>query len=235
MNYYHGDMQTYFSDKAHIFSHQKEDDVLIVSTQAWGEIQERFEGTIESAITVVEDEDISLRIPGAHNRVNALLAVEVCVSLDVGRKEARELTSSFEGIPYRLEFVREHEGVKYYNDSNATSPDAVIAALNSFPDSRVVLIAGGTDKELEFDELAQVLNEKKPDIIFLPGTATDKLMHRITIPYEEASSMKEAVEKAQMRAQKGGVVLLSPGAASFGLFQNEYDRGDQFRVAVQAL
>jgi UDP-N-acetylmuramoylalanine--D-glutamate ligase len=106
MNYYKGDMQAYFNDKAHIFSHQQQEDVLIVSTQAWGEIQERFKGEIQSKVIIVDEEEIELNIPGAHNRVNALLAIEACVALGVERAYARELASSFEGIQYRLELVR---------------------------------------------------------------------------------------------------------------------------------
>lgn len=148
------------------------------------------------------------------------------------------------GIPHRLEFVRELRGVRYYNDTAATIPQAAISAINSFEGKEVILIAGGADKNLDFSELAKEIVERSKGIIFLAGDATDKLILEIrkNLPEEDRNnkfiivdSMDKAVEFASRSAQKDDVVLLSPGAASFGLFANEFERGDRFRKAVNDL
>ncbi|MBU1563768.1 MAG: UDP-N-acetylmuramoyl-L-alanine--D-glutamate ligase, partial [Patescibacteria group bacterium] len=92
--------------------------------------------------------------------------------------------------------------------------------------------AGGNDKELDYKEVVKVIRKKTKAIILIKGTATDKILKLIECPVEVVESMKKAVGKANQFAQKGDIVLLSPGATSFGVFKNEYDRGDQFRELV---
>jgi len=142
----------------------------------------------------------------------------------------------------RMEFVDKIDGVKYYNDSAATIPQAAIAAINSFKEP-VILIAGGSDKKLQFAEFGKVISERIKGVVFLKGNATEKLISEIKkhIPdrdhtrFEVKDSMRKAVEFAARSADKGDVVLLSPGAASFGLFANEFDRGDRFKQNVRKL
>jgi UDP-N-acetylmuramoylalanine--D-glutamate ligase len=137
-----------------------------------------------------------------------------------------------------METVGEIRGVRYVNDTTATTPDATVAALRSLPARSAVLIAGGTDKELEFRQLAREIAAKAKACVFLPGTATDKLkkaLGRARIAVVEAGSMVEAVRLAATLASRGDTVLLSPGAASFGLFRNEFDRGERFVAAVKRL
>ncbi|EKE19164.1 MAG: UDP-N-acetylmuramoylalanine-D-glutamate ligase, partial [uncultured bacterium] len=146
------------------------------------------------------------------------------------------------GVAHRLEFVRELNGIKFYNDTAATIPDAAVSALGAF-ERPIVLIAGGTDKNLDFTEFAKEILEKTKNLVLLKGNATEKLLDKLKKSageeflknIEMAGSMDEAVSVAMAKAEKEDIILLSPGAASFGLFANEFDRGDKFRDAVKKL
>lgn len=139
------------------------------------------------------------------------------------------------------EFVREVKGVKYFNDTTATMPEAAITAINvfleKFPDSRLLLICGGQDKGLKYNELAGIIRERVDEVIMLPGTASDKIKNGLKnyTRLNEVSSMQEAVKKAKKLSEKGDIVLLSPAAASFNFFKNEFDRGEQFVKAIKNL
>ncbi|MEX2405652.1 MAG: UDP-N-acetylmuramoyl-L-alanine--D-glutamate ligase, partial [Candidatus Paceibacterota bacterium] len=121
-----------------------------------------------------------------------------------------------------------------YNDNNATSPEATIAALKSFPERSVVLITGGTDKNLDYSKLTDQINEKVKRLILLPGTATDKIRKNLRISSSEHDSLEEAFEQAVDAASSGDVILFSPASSSFGLFANEYERNDQFLDIVRS-
>jgi UDP-N-acetylmuramoylalanine--D-glutamate ligase len=180
----------------------------------------------------------NLKISGKHNLENILAAISVSVLAGLTPRIIRRAIKNFKGIPCRLEFVRQVRGVKYYNDTTATMPEATMAALETF--RRVILIAGGADKGLKFKELAKVIKNKCKAVILLAGTATPKLRYQIQntkykIQIINAASMKEAVKKGQLLAKKGDTVLLSPACASFGMFQNEFDRGRQFCKYVRIL
>jgi UDP-N-acetylmuramoylalanine--D-glutamate ligase len=152
----------------------------------------------------------------------------------------KKAVSFVNGLPHRLEKVAEIDGVTFINDSAATMPDATIAALKALKDKTIVHILGGNDKALEFEELAYVEGQLSiRALVFLPGTVTEKMKRLIAsqldVPMINVTSMNEAVLKAKQAAQEGDVVLLSPGATSFGLFLHEFDRGDKYRQAVLAL
>ena len=155
----------------------------------------------------------------------------VCVAkyFEIPEKEIERVTSSFKGVPYRQELITEKNGVKYINDTAATTPQSVILAIKKFKNA--ILIAGGQDKNLNYERLKKVIRKNVKHLILLPGTATDKL--KPGLRYESVESMKEAVQKAKKLAKNGDIVLLSPGAASFNLFKNEFDRGDQFNKYVK--
>jgi len=138
--------------------------------------------------------------------------------------------------------VRELEGIIYYNDTAATSPDGAISGVNSFSEP-VVLICGGSEKNLDMSGLGKVIAEKVKKVVLLKGDATDKIRTSIKnnlaegkeMEILEVGSMDQAVRVARGIAEKGDVVLLSPGTASFGMFLNEFDRGDKFKEAVLGL
>lgn len=145
-------------------------------------------------------------------------------------------------MSHRLEFVVEKKKARWYNDSAATIPDAAIAGIRSF-ETPIILLAGGSDKNLDFDEFGKTIAESwnvKGAILF-SGDATEKLVESVRKYGGEqkifgtVSSMKDAIEMANSHIEPKDIVLLSPGAASFGIFKNEFDRGNQFRELVGKL
>jgi len=180
-----------------------------------------------------------IQVPGSHNLSNILGAITLVKNFGVPNPIIKKVIRQFKGIEGRLQLAREFKGIKYYNDTTATTPDAVIAALNSF-EQKVVLLAGGTDKKLIFKDLARVVKEKVRALILFEGTATDKLVAELKkINFNQelvfVDSMPEAFKQAKYILREGDIFLLSPGAASFGLFINEFDRGDQFNKAVEKI
>lgn len=180
-----------------------------------------------------------MALAGSHNVANVLAASTVAKHYKIKSKSIRKTLAEFTGVPFRQELIRDIGGISFYNDTTATIPEATIAALKRFG-KRIILIAGGVDKELDYAGLAKELSDKVRLLILLPGSASDKLSaqihaHHVNIPVHEVESMDEAVAEAFRNAKSGDVVVLSPGAASFNLFKNEFDRGQQFNAAVQAL
>jgi UDP-N-acetylmuramoylalanine--D-glutamate ligase len=193
-----------------------------------------------------------IALAGRHNLANVAAAAALAGSFGVSNAAIRAAVRAFRGVEHRLELVRTLEGVRYVNDTTATSPAAAIAAIQSF-DAPIILIAGGADKALPFDELARVAVERVKAIILLDGTATAKLQSAISSERSAVSRSKHpadrrpltvagpldnferAITAARELAEDGDVVLLSPGCASFGMFANEFQRGEAFRRIVNHL
>ncbi len=189
-------------------------------------------------------EDVRLR--GKHNIDNVLAAISVAKLCQVSNKSIKKVLDKFKGLEGRLELIKIVNQVKYINDTAATIPEATLAALTSFPlKKNIILIAGGADKNLNFDQLAEILVRKVKSLILLEGTATAKLKqaveNQIALTNNQLEiigpldSMKEAVSEASARAIKKDIVLLSPACASFGLFRHEFERGEAFIKAVNRL
>ncbi|MDD5341265.1 MAG: UDP-N-acetylmuramoyl-L-alanine--D-glutamate ligase [Patescibacteria group bacterium] len=179
----------------------------------------------------------NVRLIGQHNEENILAAITLSLAMKVPISIIRQAIKKYKGLSGRLELVAIKNGVKFYNDTTATAPDALVAALNSF-DKKVVLLAGGTDKKLDFKEAARVIKKKTKHLILFNGTATEKLIRELRRAKFDneiilADSMSEAFYEAKQMLERGDIFLLSPGAASFGLFINEFDRGDQFNKEVK--
>jgi UDP-N-acetylmuramoylalanine--D-glutamate ligase len=182
----------------------------------------------------------ALRLPGEHSRLNALAAAGAALALGVTAEQIRAGIAAFSGVPHRMEHVATIDGVDYINDTAATAPAAAVAALRAFAGRDVIAIAGGYDKQLPLDPLADELMRSASQIVLLDGTATPLLQSLLdergsTSVAGTAGSMEEAVRMACRLATPGAVVLLSPGTASFGLFRDEFHRGEMFRAAVQEL
>lgn len=181
-------------------------------------------------------------LKGRHNRSNILAAIVTARVQGVSPVAILKALESFKGVPHRLELIGEKNGVLFCNDTAATMPEAAIAGIRSFEEP-VILIAGGADKAFDYAELAHVFASEPKTVILLQGTATDKLLPlmekeaallgKSDAIFPVVTSMEDALRVATDEARTGDVVLLSPGVASFGLFQNEFDRGDQFRKGVQ--
>lgn len=171
---------------------------------------------------------------GEHNVSNLLAAVSVSKLMGVPCENIRKAVKKFKGVSGRQEFVGEVKGVKYFNDTTATMPEAVIEALKSlkseFPKSKIILIAGGQNKGLDYKNMADEIEKSAYSLVLLPGTASDEIIKEVKrIKIYPVSSMKQAVLKARKISSPSDIIILSPGAASFNLFKNEFDRGDQFK------
>lgn len=178
-----------------------------------------------------------LRLLGQHNVQNALASAAAAVLLGVPVSKILAAIKRYKGLHDRLEFVRKLRGIKFYNDTTATAPVGVQAALKALSGQPIVLIAGGVDKNLSYSKLAQDIMKHVQSLVLLPGTATVKLQQNLK-GFENmffARNMAQAVKLAYASAPANSIVLLSPGAASFNLFKHEFDRGQQFIRAVKKL
>ena len=188
---------------------------------------------------ILDTKEIHLR--GVHNFENICAAIAATSDL-VDTKTQIEAIKEFKGVEHRLEFVRELNGVKWYNDSIGTSPSRTIAGLNSF-DEKIVLIAGGYDKNLDYTPLAKPILEKVSKVVLLGRTATkiaDVILKAtagtdIVFPVYKCTTLEQAVQRAQNIAKEGEIVLFSPASASFDMFKNFAERGKKFKEIVNNL
>lgn len=256
LNRYKG-MKEYINAKKNIFKYQKKTDFLILNydnKETRTLLKEAISKTIffsfknEKTDCFIKNENIffkkqlifninELKIFGKHNLLNVLAAVSVLKLLKIKNEKIKRAFKKFKGVPHRQEFIVEKGGVKYFNDTAATMPDATIAAINifkkRFPKSNIILIAGGEDKNLKFKNLARAIEKNISSLVLLPGTASNKLKRELKKKILEADSMKTAVKKSSNIAKRGDLIILSPGAASFNLFKNEFDRGDKFKKEIK--
>ncbi|MFA6098500.1 MAG: UDP-N-acetylmuramoyl-L-alanine--D-glutamate ligase [Patescibacteria group bacterium] len=179
-----------------------------------------------------------VKLLGAHNVLNILAAVTAAKIYGVKTKYIRQTIAQYPGLQDRLEFIAEKNGIKFYNDTTATTPESAVAALDSFK-QKPILICGGFDKQLDYKRFAGKIISTAKKVILLKGTATNKIINCFKIKkfsdYSAAGSMQQAMNVALQFATMGDLVLLSPGAASFGMFVNEFDRGDQFKNYIEKL
>ncbi|HLH72937.1 MAG TPA: UDP-N-acetylmuramoyl-L-alanine--D-glutamate ligase [Chloroflexota bacterium] len=181
-----------------------------------------------------------LILPGRHNLLNVLAAAAIARSIGIGVSAIAEVAKSFPGVEHRLEFVRELDGVLYFNDSIATAPERTAAALRAF-DRPVVLIAGGRSKHLPLGEVAMLVRQKARAVVTF-GEMADEIMTALREPNREAhppieqvGNLVDAVDCARRLAQPGDVVVLSPAGTSFDQFRDFEERGQRFKEAVRAL
>ena len=201
---------------------------------AWvddGRITLRIQDTTED---LMRADELALR--GRHNLYNSLAAAVAARVMEVRSDVVRASLMSFEGIPHRLEQVRELDGVKYVNDSKATNVNAVWYALESFREP-VILIAGGRDKGNDYEPLKRIV-EDRVRVVLAIGESADRVSRELGPHAEEsyrAGTLDDAVQMARTLARSGDVVLLSPACASFDQFENFEQRGDTFRRLVADL
>ncbi len=199
-----------------------------------GMIVFRKEGQEEEIVPVDE-----VGLKGEHNMENILTSICAARLRGVASDVVKKITKEFQGVSDRQELVREVDEITYINDTTATQPDAVIAALKRFgADADVILIAGGMDKGVEYDALADQIAETCKHLVLFDGDASQMISEKVgdrVKKTEKILSMKDAVQHAKSLAASGDIVLLSPAAASFNMFKNEFDRGEQFREEVRNL
>ena len=252
----HKDMQEYVDAKKNIFLHQSQDDLLIlngdnaitaafcgngitryftrVGENGYVHLQDGF--ICRNGVAVVNLEEIL--IPGVHNVENYMAAIAAVEGL-VSDEDIRTVARQFGGVEHRIELVRIKDGVRYYNDSIASSPSRTIAGLRSFR-KKVILIAGGYDKHIPYDELGpEICRHVKK--LFLCGATAPQIRAAVEACREEKPEMTDcgffenAVRAAAAAAGEGDVVLMSPASASFDEFKNFMVRGECFKKIIKEL
>ncbi|MDB4992519.1 MAG: UDP-N-acetylmuramoylalanine--D-glutamate ligase [Parcubacteria group bacterium] len=240
LNYYKDNLDVYLADKANIFLFQKPGDTLVLGSQCAGLIQGKYSGLMQGWVSIAGADDLPnnlvLKIPGEHNRYDAALAKRAAEALHIDSDVALAALREFGGVPGRLELVRTVDDVQYYNDTTATTPDAALAALQALGETyagKVILIMGGADKNLDMNEFLKAVPEYTKRVELLAGTGTERIREHLP-DAEVFDTLVAAVGNARRHAQPGDVILFSPAFASFGMFTNEFDRGDQFNALVHS-
>lgn len=179
----------------------------------------------------------NLQLPGEHNIQNACAAITTVWPWIQEPSAIAEGLRSFDGLPHRLKFVREVNGVKYYDDSIATTPGSAIAAINSFSEPKIIIL-GGSDKGANYEEIIEFCKATGTQVVSIgqTGVVIQELCARLGVPCERVEGgMAEVVARARAIAMPGSIVILSPASASFDQYENYGDRGEQFIEAVAAL
>ncbi len=237
LNYYKNDINTYLKDKSFIYKFQKKDDILITNKKTINILNPKPKSKvfILKKETLLKISKLNLKIFGKHNIQNASYAFEVAKNFGLSEKDIFKSLKSFNGLDGRCQFFK-IKNKNIVNDNNATTPEATSVAIKScrekFPKSKIVLIAGGSDKNLD---LSPMIREFKniSSLILLSGKGTDKLIKKIKIKYTITHNLKTAIKLSLEKLSKNDVLLFSPGFASFGMFKNEYDRNDQFLKLIK--
>jgi len=270
---YHADRNEYLAAKESLLSHQDKDSIAVLnkdyeyishyeSLVKGKKLLVSREEKVENGAYVMGDEiyysvdgkseDIvdveEIALIGSHNLENIMPAIVICKELGVDDDDIEDVVEEFEGLPHRLEFVKEVNGVKYYNDSFSTTAETSMAAVDSF-DEDTILIAGGYDKGLDYEQWAlKILTKPSLKTVILIGDTAEMMEQAITEAEEKLGEaegsptkvlrrpdLEEAVLEAFALAEAGGVVVMSPAAASFDQFENYKKRGEAFRAAVKKL
>ncbi len=260
---YHGSMEDYIDSKSNIFRHQFSGDVTVFNHDSalLRQLKEQVHGQLSwfSRTTEVErgafvrDGQIvyrdqegkiidilplnQIRLPGEHNAENVLAAVTISCEQGVSPDVIRRVIKRFEGVEHRLEYVEEIGGVKYYNDSKATNPNAAMTAINAF-DRPVIWIAGGLDRGIDFSSMKETVAEKVKAVIAY-GESASRIMSMSAgagvKARHQVKDVAEAVHFATTIAGNGDIVLLSPACASWDMYSSFEERGRIFKQAVHNL
>ncbi len=228
----HGTFEEYADVKLRMFERQSADDIAVVP-QGIRAVPGEGRRVEFSGHDVLPAEP---RIPGPHNRENAAAATVAARAAGIDDDSIARALTTFEGVPHRIELVRERGGVRFVNDSKATNVAAALRALASFPADRLHVIVGGRGKHESYAPLAAAF--KTGDVAYLIGEASDEIAPALAaagVQHVLAGDLETAVGEAAAAASSGDVVLLSPACASFDQFRDFEARGDAFRTLVEAL
>ena len=253
---WHSGTDEYINAKSQLFRHQSSDDIaiyyaknetskLIASTsKGWKIPYMAFPGgTVKDDEIVIDNQVIcktsELKLLGQHNWQNVCAAITAVWKVTQDIEAMRSVLTTFHGLEHRLEFVRELDGILYYDDSFGTTPETAIVAIEAFDQPKIVIL-GGSDKGASYDQLAQTVLTNNVRQALLIGDQADRIRDALQAAgfsdyMDGGETMTEIVAKARELAQSGDVVLLSTGCASFGMFKNYKDRGEQFKSCVNNL
>ncbi|OGD78676.1 UDP-N-acetylmuramoylalanine--D-glutamate ligase [Candidatus Collierbacteria bacterium RIFOXYB1_FULL_49_13] len=242
MNYYKNDMERYFEDKANIFLYQGKEDTLVAGSEILDKIKSKYGDKLKGRVVEVVDglpSEWELSLAGVHNRYNAALAVGAGRALGISEDLLVKAVGTFKPVEGRLEYMGEINGVRIYNDNNATTPEATVAGLEAVAKGKnVILIMGGADKGLDMSGLVVAIKKYCWGVLLLSGTGTERVKGDIKstgdLVTRENEKLEELVTEAFKLAKSGDVILFSPALASFSqYFQNEYERNDLFVGCVR--
>ncbi len=235
MNYYQNDLKKYFADKAYIYEFQKENDILVLGPSMKGSVKNAKSKIIHAKV----NKNWKTNLQGKHNLENVACAVAVAKVLKIPESVIKKALANFQTLPGRLEKVKSVRGIEIYNDTNSCTPEATSAALQALGKNKnVVLILGGSDKNLDFDKLFKDIKKYAKAVVLIPGNGTNRILKdlkKTKVPLYTPKDLKAVVTQAHALAKKGEIVLFSPGFTSFGMFNNEYDRGDKFMKIIKPL
>lgn len=245
---YHGSYEAYKKTKKKIFEYHNNSDIAIINKGNYDSVSitedinstkyyfNDDENYIKDNVIYVDNKPVintnEILLKGIHNYENILVTLLILKVLNIDFKYAREVLATFKGVEHRIEFVRELDGITYYNDSKSTNPTATITALKSF-DENIHLIFGGMDREQEFNDLIPYLSKIKK--LYAIGEVRNRIVEfaeKNKVSYETYETLKEAMASIKNNATSGDVVLLSPGAASWDQYAKFEDRGDEFKNIV---
>lgn len=259
----HSNMENYINAKANIFKNQGHSHYIILNYDNFytAELAKRTKGNViffstkhildrgvyvqngeivakldDSRVAVASTKDFKL--PGNHNLENALAASTCALVMGIEPKYIARSLAGFKAVPHRMEMIAKINGAFYINDSKATNPEAAIHALNSFDSKKIILIAGGLNKNSNFTELARTIKEKVRFLILI-GKHADEIKEAVQkegfSDFIILKDLKEAVNTAHKMVLKNEVVLLSPACASWDMFNNYEERGELFKQLVLEL
>ena len=259
---WHPSMQHYIDAKKNIYKYQSNDDFFVVNidndiTKTFVKdcksnlityslldkdanyfLNENLE-VIENGKKLLNIENANLK--GRHNMYNMLSAISTVRIYDMAEKEILSVLETFKGVPGRQELVREVDGIKFYNDTTATSVEAVLAMFNTFGNDfkgKIIMIAGGVDKGLDYSLIEEDIRKYLKALVLLEGTASKRIDNQLKgfeSIHKYFTDFEKAIHKAYDLAQKGDMIILCPGASSFNMFANEFDRGKQYVNYVNLL
>ncbi len=239
LNYY-PKFEDYISTKRVIAKYQKDEDLLFLNKNDQVTNSKKFLDDLKAQIDYFTYEDLPSNfaspIQGVHNHENIAAAIKVAEALGIKKDDSLNAIKNFKGIEFRMQETKNWEGVKIINDTAATNPDAAISALKTYPNC--ILIAGGMNKGLDYKEFAKAIEKYPKAVYFLEGEATEAIQSSNF--KVQSSKMKgifnnlpDLLKEVKKEVKSGDVILFSPGATSFNLFQNEFDRGRKFNLAVE--
>lgn len=238
-------LDDYVSDKKIIYRYQNHKDYLIIKQD--GKYSDIFSNESHAKTLYFDSltlpESWQLQIPGQHNHENLSAVYQVGKLLNINERMIKQSLTNFAGVAYRLENVATINRIVFVNDTTATTPTAAEIALKSFQNREIIWIGGGNTKNLPLDKLVETINTQVKKIILLEGLGSDQLLpllKRKCADFEGRflgvfDDFTKAVECAYKQGSDKDVILLSPGFTSFGMFENEFDRGEQFNQIVDKL
>jgi len=244
LNYYQGDLLRYFQDKELIYKNQGSKDIFFAGEQLC-QLPLLFRKRLPKQTKFISENSlpkkVKLKVPGGHNRYNAALAFAVGKTQKISEKNIITSLEKFKGVEGRLQKIMSIKGVDIFNDTTATTPEALNTAIEALSSSKreIILLMGGADKGIDLSILKKPLNDFCSKVYLLNGSGTERLLKEGIIKEEKIAGVFNSLEKAVKSVfsdiKKGDIFLFSPGFASFGMFKNEYDRGDQFNSVVKSL